>query len=121
MTGNCSNSGISPGWRPTANRAPSFPHRPDGGTLLTKEFEAYEAVLEADVKTKGKKCNASEPQAYFRYIRSITIPPMPAAHGGPTTNNPNLPCLLCHGVDTRVSQEVKDKIAEFYPHNQAMG
>ena len=95
--------------------------KPDGGNLPTMEYEAYEIVLEADVKARGKNRNASEPQAYFRYMRSITMPPMPEALGGPAVNNPNLPCLLCHGDDTQVAQAVKDKVAEFYPHDQAMG
>lgn len=95
--------------------------RPDGGILPTKEFEAYEVVLEADVKARGKKGAASEPRAYFRYMRSITMPPMPASLGGPQENNPNLPCLLCHGDDSQVSEGVRAKLAELYPHDQAMG
>ena len=82
--------------------------------LTTKEYEIYDVVLEPDVKGKDKKV-AGEPRAYFRYMRSITMPGMP-------DEPPNLPCLLCHGTTPdQVSPEVAAKIAEFYPHDQAMG
>jgi hypothetical protein len=103
--------------------------RPDGGTLNSKEFEIYEVVTEEVGKGKNKVT-----QHYFRYIRSLSMPPMPVAFGGPVTlpsgdPNPNLPCLKCHGSDTQVSQGVKDAIfgneAEgieaLYPYDTALG
>jgi hypothetical protein len=102
-------------------------NKPDGGILASKEYAAYEVVLEADVKAKGKKRNAGEPEAYFRYIRSITMPPLPVSAGGPqyiggdpSKPNPNLPCLLCHGTDTQVADAVKAAIQAEYPYDKAM-
>jgi hypothetical protein len=105
--------------------------KPDGsGMLNSLEYEAYEVVMEADVRTKGKNKGTNEPQPYFRYVRSLSMPPMPVAFGGPEeiphpisgdpVPNPNLPCLLCHGNDTQVAPEVRAAIEEFYPFDQAM-
>ena len=103
--------------------------KPDGGTLNSKEFEAFGVVTEEVGKGKNKVT-----QHYFRYMRSLSMPPMPVAFGGPVTlpsgdPNPNLPCLKCHGSDTQVSQGVKDAIfgneAEgieaLYPYDTALG
>jgi len=103
--------------------------KPDGGILNSMEFEASEVVSEEIGKGKNKVT-----QHYFRYMRSLTMPPMPVAFGGPDTlpngaDNPNLPCLKCHGSDTQVSQGVKDAIfgneAEgidaLYPYDTALG
>lgn len=88
--------------------------KPDGSTLTTKEYEIYEVVEEPRAKGRDKKV-AGEPRAYFRYMRSITMPGMP-------NEPPNLPCLLCHGTSPgQVSPEVAAKITEFYPHDQALG
>ena len=98
--------------------------KPDGETLNSKEFEAFEVVTE-DVGRGDNKVT----QHYFRYMRSLTMPPMPFGMGGPefldppanTIPNPNLPCLKCHGTAGQVSQGVKDATAEYYPHDTAMG
>ena len=87
--------------------------KPDGSILPTKEYEIYEVVEEPDVKGKDKKL-AGEPRAYFRYMRSITMPGMP-------NEPPNLPCLLCHGAQDQIAPGVEARVAEFYPHDQAMG
>ena len=103
-------------------RTPFEVTKPDGTTLTTREYEVFEVVEEPAAKGKDKKV-AGEPRAYFRYMRSITMPPHPAD----TTADPNpgLPCLLCHGstgaTPPEVSPEVAAKITEFYPHDQAMG
>ena len=101
--------------------------KPDGGTLNSLEYEAYAVVEEAE---SGKGKNKIEPQAYFRYIRSLSMPPLPVAFGGPAeiphpisgdpVPNPNLPCLLCHGSDTDVPDAVKAAISEHYPYDKAM-
>jgi hypothetical protein len=59
--------------------------------LNTMEFEATAFTNEEDME-------------YFHYMRSITMPPLPVALGGPefiggdpAKPNPNLPCLVCHG------------------------
>ena len=98
--------------------------KPDGGTLNSKEFEAFAVVTEEVGRGKNKV-----EQHYFRYMRSLTMPPMPFAMGGPeyldppanTIANPNLPCLKCHGTAGQVSQGVKDATAEYYPYDTAMG
>lgn len=104
--------------------------KPDGsGNLKSMEYEAFEIVTEGELKTKGKNRIVSEPRAYFRYMRSLSMPPMPFAFGGPeyidppanTKPNPNLPCLLCHGTTDQVADEVEQAITEFYPYDEAMG
>ena len=95
--------------------------KPDGGTLNSKEFEAFGVVTEEVGKGKNKVT-----QHYFRYMRSLSMPPMPVALGGPETlpngdPNPNLPCLKCHGTADQVSQGVKDATADYYPYDTAMG
>ena len=107
------------------------PGGPDTGYLPSKEFEAFEVVTEEIGKGKNKV-----EQHYFRYMRSLTMAPMPVAFGGPafldeaeTIPNPNLPCLKCHGTDTQVSQGVKDAIfgnedlgiEALYPYDTALG
>jgi hypothetical protein len=82
-------------------------------TLTTKEYEIYEVVFEPDVKGKDKKV-AGEPRAYFRYMRSITMPGMP-------TEPPNLPCLLCHGTQDQLAPGVVAEVAKYYPYDQAVG
>jgi hypothetical protein len=89
--------------------------------LPSNEFETYEVVSEEIGKGKNKVT-----QHYFRYIRSLTIPPMPSNLGGPATlpngaPNPNLPCLKCHGTGTQVSDATRAAIQEFYPYDTAMG
>ena len=98
--------------------------KPDLSTLNSKEFEAFGVVTEEVGKGKNKVT-----QHYFRYMRSLTMPPMPSAFGGPeyldppanTIPNPNLPCLKCHGTADQVSQGVKDATADYYPYDTAMG
>ena len=89
--------------------------------LPSNEFEAYEVVSEEVGKGKNRVT-----QHYFRYIRSLTIPPMPSTMGGPATlpngaPNPDLPCLKCHGTGDQVSDATRAAIQEFYPYDTAMG
>jgi hypothetical protein len=81
--------------------------------LPTMEYEAYEVVVEADVKSKGKN-RSGEPKAYFRYMRSITMPGMP-------NEPPNLPCLKCHGTPEQLGPGVAEATLAEYPYDQAMG
>jgi len=109
--------------------------KPDGNILKSKEFEAFGVVTEEVGKGKNKVT-----QHYFRYMRSLTMPPMPYnpddpqsgpefIGGDPNKPNPNLPCLKCHGSDTQVSQGVKDaifgneaeEIEALYPYDTALG
>ena len=89
--------------------------------LPSNEFETYGVVSEEIGKGKNKVT-----QHYFRYIRSLTIPPMPSNLGGPATlpngaPNPNLPCLKCHGTGDQVSAGTRAAITEYYPYDTAMG
>jgi len=87
--------------------------KPDGTILPSQEYEIYGIVVEADVKGKGKN-GAGEPQAYFRYLRSITMPGMP-------NEPPYLPCLKCHGQPEQLGPGVAEMVQEYYPYDQAMG
>jgi len=87
----------------------------DPGTLDTMEFEATAFTNEEDIE-------------YFNYMRSISLPPMPVAFGGPATlpngqPNPNLPCLKCHGsiVSGDVTTDLLDVIEVLYPYDMALG
>lgn len=53
---------------------------------------------------------AAEPRAYFRYMRSITMPGLD-----------KLPCLKCHGTPEQVAPGVQDMVDIYYPYDQAMG
>jgi hypothetical protein len=49
----------------------------------------------------------AEPAArYFRYMKAIPVQPL---------------CLTCHGEQDAIAAEVKDRIAEEYPHDRAVG
>ena len=78
--------------------------KPDGGTLNTKEYEATAFVQEEGVE-------------YFRYMRSITMPPHPADPGP----NPKLPCQLCHGTLDKLPPGLKEAIYAEYPYDMALG
>jgi hypothetical protein len=94
----------------------------DPGYLGTMEFEATAFTNEEGIE-------------YFNYMRSISLPPMPVAFGGPATlpngkPNPNLPCLKCHGstvistvgaVTPDVTQVLVDAIEGLYPYDMALG
>jgi hypothetical protein len=89
--------------------------KPDGSILPTKEFEATKITDEEDIK-------------YFNYMRSISLPPMPVAFGGPATlpngkPNPNLPCLKCHGSieSGDVTADLLEAIEKDYPYDMALG
>lgn len=89
--------------------------KPDGSTLNTMEFEATATTQEEGIE-------------YFNYMRSITLPPMPVAFGGPATlpngaPNPNLPCLKCHGSTESgdVTADLLDAIEGLYPYDLALG
>lgn len=89
--------------------------KPDGSTLNTMEYEATAYSQEEGVE-------------YFNYMRSITLPPMPVAFGGPATlpngaPNPNLPCLKCHGSTETgdVTADLLDAIESLYPYDLALG
>ena len=93
----------------------------EDGMLPSNEFEAYEVITEEVGKGKNKVS-----KHYFRYIRSLTIPPMPSTMGGPTTlpngaTNPDLPCLKCHGTGDQVSEATRAAIQTYYPYDTAMG
>jgi len=90
-------------------RTPLAIDKPDGNTLNTKEFEAFDVVKEGI---------GNDSKFYFRYMRSITMPPMPDP-GNP--NNPQLPCLKCHGTNSDLGAGVVEAVQEFYPHDMAMG
>lgn len=96
--------------------------RVDPGTLGTMEFEATATTQEEGIE-------------YFNYMRSITVPPMPQAFGGPDylpngKPNPNLPCLKCHGSTVNssvgaampdVTPDLVDAIEGLYPYDMALG
>jgi hypothetical protein len=82
---------------------------PDGEKLNTMEFEAFEVVKEGV---------GNDSKFYYRYMRSITMPPMP---GADVPNNPNLPCLKCHGTITDLGEGVLEAVQAYYPHDMAMG
>jgi hypothetical protein len=89
--------------------------------LPSNEFEAYEVVSEEIGKGKNKVT-----QHYFRYMRSLSIPPLPFGLGGPEklpngAPNPDLPCLKCHGTGNQVSEATRTAIQAFYPYDTAMG
>ncbi len=79
--------------------------------LTTKEFEAH-AITDGPDDTK-----------YYRYMRSITMPPMP----DPTDeNNPQLPCLKCHGTFEDLADGLVDEFGQGvleaeYPYDLALG
>ena len=76
--------------------------KPDGIILPTKEFEAF------DVMKEGV---GNDSEYYFRYMRSITVPPLASG----------LPCLKCHGTNSDLGAGVVEAVQEFYPHDMAMG
>ena len=85
--------------------------KPDGSTLPTKEFEAH-AITDGPDDTK-----------YFRYMRSITMPPMPDPVD---ENNPQLPCLKCHGTFKDLAPGLVDEFGQGileaeYPFDMALG
>ncbi len=43
---------------------------------------------------------------YFRYLKAIPVQPL---------------CLACHGAPDAIAPEVKDRIAQEYPHDRALG
>lgn len=87
--------------------------KPDGSSILsTMEFEAFDVVKEGV---------GNDSKFYFRYMRSITMPPMPGDPEVPADKNPNLPCLKCHGTSTDLAPGVVAKVQEHYPHDMAMG
>jgi len=50
---------------------------------------------------------ASEPAGrYFRYLKAIPVQPL---------------CLACHGTPETIAAEVKERIAQDYPHDRATG
>ena len=83
--------------------------KPDGNILPTREFEAFDVVKEGV---------GNDSEFYFRYMRSITMPPMP---GADVPNNPNLPCLKCHGSQDDLAPGVLDATRADYPFDLAMG
>ena len=76
--------------------------KPDGKILPTKEFESYAIV-----------------DGYFRYMRSITMPPHPA--DTTVDPNPGLPCLLCHGTFDELAPGVREAIGVEYAYDVALG
>lgn len=82
--------------------------KPDGSIMQTREFEAYEIVVEGDERGRDR-VRGAEPKAYFRYMRSITMPGLD-----------KLPCLKCHGSDAELGPGVQDAINLEYPYDLAM-
>jgi hypothetical protein len=76
--------------------------KPDGTILPTREFESYAIV-----------------DGYFRYMRSITMPPHPA--DTTVVPNPGLPCLLCHGTFDDLAPDVREAIGAEYAYDMALG
>jgi hypothetical protein len=72
--------------------------KPDGTTMLTKEYEAY-AIMSGEDDVK-----------YFRYMRSITLPGLD-----------KLPCLKCHGTFEQLPTGVREAIGAEYPYDMALG
>jgi len=98
-----------------ANEAPRTQFnitKPDGSILPTKEYEVSEVVKEGI---------GNDSRFYFRYMRSITMPPKPGDPDVPAEKNPNLPCLMCHGTTTDLGLGVVEAVQEHYPHDMAMG
>jgi hypothetical protein len=83
--------------------------KPDGTLMPTMEYEVYEVVEEPRAKGKDKKI-AGERVAYFRYMRSITMPGLD-----------KLPCLKCHGTADQLAPGVQEMVNFYYPHDKAMG
>jgi len=89
-------------------RVPLVISKPNGDPLPTKEYESFEIVEEAQ---RGK-----DRIKYFRYMRSITLPPVTV-----------LPCMKCHGTPNaddpmlRTAPGVIEAIQEHYPHDKALG
>ena len=86
------------------------------GILNTMEFEASEVVTESVGKGKNKV-----EKHYYRFMRSLTMPPLPNGGQVGFEGNPQLPCLKCHGTGAQVSQGVRDAIDVLYPNDTAMG
>jgi len=87
--------------------------KPDGSILPTQEYEAYEIVVESKDKTNNQNKGGGQ-RAYFRYMRSITMPGMP-------NEPPFLPCLKCHGTPEQLGPGVAAAVQAEYPYDQAMG
>ena len=87
--------------------------KPDGSILSTQEYEAYEVVVESEDKSNNKN-KGGETRAYFRYMRSITMPGMP-------NEPPFPPCLKCHGAPDQLGPGVAAAVQAEYPYDQAMG
>ena len=83
-------------------------NKPNGQPFITNEYEAFDFVKEVGGKGKVRVANT-----YFRYIRSITMPP-PANVSG-------LPCLKCHGNDADLAPGVVEAIGIEYPYDKALG
>lgn len=99
--------------------------KPDGINFLKpKEYEAYEVTSEG---------SGQDRKYFFRYMRSLTMPPHPKDPNVPAEKNPGLPCLACHGTpgvtyemaDGSVIPELAPGVLEaarfLYPYDKAMG
>ena len=84
--------------------------KPDGTILPTKEFEASSIVVEGTSGGNYGRGGNSESRVYFRYMRSITMPPLTV-----------LPCLKCHGTYDDLGAGVAEALQTLYPYDQAMG
>lgn len=91
-------------------------NKPNGQPLITNEYEVYDYVKERGGKGKSRVANT-----YFRYMRSVTMPPLSSG----------LPCLRCHGntadlaadyIDsTGATTSLVDAVGAEYPYDDAMG
>ena len=82
-----------------APRTPFDITKPDGSILHTMEFESYAIV-----------------EGHFRYMRSITMPPLVTPDG-----TPFLPCLKCHGTFEDLADGVREAIGAEYAYDVALG
>ncbi|MDZ4202832.1 MAG: DUF3365 domain-containing protein [Gallionella sp.] len=73
---------------------------------MLKKFEKRAAKGE-NTETMEAAEIINEPNGkYFRYMKAITLQPG---------------CVACHGTSEQISENVKARLAEDYPHDQATG
>ncbi len=86
--------------------------KPDGSLMYPQEFETF------DVVTEGK---GQDRKYFFRYMRSLTMPPLTKIDPITGETVPNLPCLKCHGTQDVLAPGVIAATQFEYPFDLAMG
>lgn len=71
-----------------------------------KEFEKRAAKGEDTDKMEAAEIVKEPAGQYFRYMKAIALKPG---------------CIACHGKPTDINENVKARLAEDYPHDQATG